>query len=123
MRQGANTCQSRLVSDGVSASKRALLFPLFVDSFDPKTYRIAMRAQVAVPLRLDGNYKIAGKVLVLPIQGEGLCSLVLGKDSGDAPCTRQREERGSPSALTARHNEVRGFQMTSRPTWCSPCTR
>lgn len=40
---------------------------------------MVMRAKVPSPLRLDGNYKIVGKVLVLPIQGEGLCSLRLGK--------------------------------------------
>lgn len=43
-----------------------------------------MRATVDIsePLHLDGDYTIKGRVLVLPITGEGKCSLRLGRCGG-----------------------------------------
>lgn len=40
---------------------------------------IAARANIAEGIVLKGQYKIDGKVLVLPIKGEGDCELQLGK--------------------------------------------
>ncbi|KAE8747576.1 hypothetical protein FOCC_FOCC005736 [Frankliniella occidentalis] len=46
-------------------------------SIDPKTYDITASLHVPTGLTLDGQYSIKGKVLVLPINGDGHCHLKL----------------------------------------------
>ncbi|XP_046979721.1 protein takeout-like [Schistocerca americana] len=49
-----------------------------IDSFEmtPGSYDMKIKAHTTGPLTLTGKYKIDGKVLVLPIQGEGDCKLI-----------------------------------------------
>lgn len=41
-------------------------------------YSIEAEVTVPKPVKLMGDYKINGKVLILPIQGNGLSNLTLG---------------------------------------------
>lgn len=50
-------------------------------SFDPKTYDMTATVDIKQPLYLDGDYTIRGRVLVLPINGDGKCSLKLDEPS------------------------------------------
>ncbi|XP_034247581.1 protein takeout-like [Thrips palmi] len=46
-------------------------------SYDHETYTMSANVDVSQPLLLDGEYTIKGRVLVLPINGEGKCNLKL----------------------------------------------
>lgn len=47
--------------------------------FDPNELRFDLKVKILEPLNLHGEYKIEGKVLVLPIVGNDICNLTLGE--------------------------------------------
>jgi len=47
-------------------------------SYDPTNYTINLEIHPTKPLDLEGNYKMSGKVLVLPVVGDGKCKIILG---------------------------------------------
>lgn len=49
-------------------------------SFDRNTNDLDIELHPTKPIRLDGDYEINGKVLVLPIVGKGKCKISLGKE-------------------------------------------
>lgn len=42
-------------------------------------YKLEVTAVLSEPIVIQGDYKINGKVLILPINGNGKCKLKLGK--------------------------------------------
>lgn len=47
-------------------------------SADLDNYNITLDVAFEKPITLDGNYDIKGKVIILPITGDGLSKIVLG---------------------------------------------
>lgn len=47
-------------------------------SADLDNYNITLNVDFEKPITLDGNYDIKGKVIILPITGDGLSKIVLG---------------------------------------------
>lgn len=47
--------------------------------FDTKKMKFQGKISVSTPVNLQGDYKMDGKILILPITGEGKCNLTLGK--------------------------------------------
>jgi len=44
---------------------------------DPDNYNFTLNVDFEKPITLDGNYNIKGKVMILPITGDGMCKIVL----------------------------------------------
>lgn len=47
-------------------------------SADLDNYNITLNVDFDKPITLDGNYDIKGKVIILPITGDGLSKIILG---------------------------------------------
>lgn len=47
--------------------------------YDPKNYTMKVALIVQKPILLEGQYEADGKVLVLPITGNGTCKIALGR--------------------------------------------
>lgn len=46
--------------------------------YDPKNYTFVINLRLQKPIILEGLYEVNGKVLVLPITGNGTCRVTLG---------------------------------------------
>lgn len=60
---------------------------------DPTTSKFELYGSISSPLRLNGKYDVAGRVLILPVQGKGDSEITLNKVKLQVQYTMKVEER------------------------------
>lgn len=51
----------------------------YIYSYDKKNDNLFFDLNLPKPVKLEGDYEISGKILILPIVGKGRCKLSLGE--------------------------------------------
>lgn len=57
---------------------KIILFILYICRSSINNHTFSLKADIIEPLIIEGMYKVQGKVIILPIKGDGKSNLTLG---------------------------------------------